>query len=346
MAGDWIKMRCDLSDDPAVVQIASQVGVTEDEVVGKLHRLWSWADRHTKDGKALGITAKWVNKFLNKDGFAEAMCAAGWLAFDDNSLQFPNFCKHNGSSAKRRADATERKKRSRKCHNNVTKTSRATCDKSVTREEKRREEKREGEESPSTPLATEKPSQSGEAKDFADEEFREDDDPAEPEGFGCEPEWVNGSAQAEEPSIWLAVSSRDSPNGCATSTLFGDGAGSEGRQHETNSCGRKRARTPRDDLFDAVCKITGANPKTAAANVSKVCNKLLESDPPFTPEEVLRLPETLLSTKPGFRGTLSVFSIPSLIGDVRGGGVRLEDIRSRKTALEIAEAAASKVVRQ
>ena len=39
MAGDWIKMRIDIADDPAVIGIASALDITEDEVVGKLHRI-------------------------------------------------------------------------------------------------------------------------------------------------------------------------------------------------------------------------------------------------------------------------------------------------------------------
>ena len=33
MAGDWIKMRVDLGDDPAVIQIAASLDISEDEVV-------------------------------------------------------------------------------------------------------------------------------------------------------------------------------------------------------------------------------------------------------------------------------------------------------------------------
>ena len=36
MAGDWIKMRNDLGDDPAVVLIAAAIDSTEDAVVGKV----------------------------------------------------------------------------------------------------------------------------------------------------------------------------------------------------------------------------------------------------------------------------------------------------------------------
>lgn len=114
MAGDWIKMRVDLGDDPAVIQIAASLDISEDEVVGKLHRLWAWADRHTTDGTAPAITAKWVDRYVSMSGFAEAMVDAGWISFSDAGVAFPGFERHNGESAKRRVEATLRQRLSRK----------------------------------------------------------------------------------------------------------------------------------------------------------------------------------------------------------------------------------------
>ena len=45
MASGWIPMRHTLRDDPAVIAIAAELGITEYEVVGRLHSLWSWADQ-------------------------------------------------------------------------------------------------------------------------------------------------------------------------------------------------------------------------------------------------------------------------------------------------------------
>lgn len=114
MAGDWIKMRVDLGDDPAVVQMAARLDTTEDEVVGKLHRLWSWADRHTTDGTAPAITPKWVDRYVGCSGFAEAMTKAAWISFSDDGVVFPSFDRHNGESAKRRGEAAIRQRLSRK----------------------------------------------------------------------------------------------------------------------------------------------------------------------------------------------------------------------------------------
>ena len=124
MAGDWIKMRSDLHDDPAVVGISDALGLDEDTVVGKLHRLWCWADKHTSDGTAPAITHKWVDRYLGQPGFAQAMCEVFWLEFDDYGVIFPNFDRHNGQSAKARGGATLRQRRSRKSVTSVTDLSR------------------------------------------------------------------------------------------------------------------------------------------------------------------------------------------------------------------------------
>lgn len=139
MAGDWIKMRVDLFDDPAVVSIAAACDLSEDEVVGKLLRVWSWANRHTEDGHAKNVTLSWIDRYVSVTGFATAMQAAGWLAEEADGVTIPNFDRHNGKSAKKRAEDSERQRKKRlssreerdKCHATVTKKARP---------EKRREE--------------------------------------------------------------------------------------------------------------------------------------------------------------------------------------------------------------
>ena len=113
MAGEWIKMRLDLASDPGVNRIRKATGIDADAIVGKLHRLWSWADVHTTDGIASGVDASWVDEFAGVTGFAEGMIAAGWLECDTESVRFSNFDRHNGLSAKRRCTQKTRVERSR-----------------------------------------------------------------------------------------------------------------------------------------------------------------------------------------------------------------------------------------
>lgn len=141
MAGDWIKVETCLPDKPEVWQIAGMLGLDPDAVLGKLLRVWGWFDAHTKDGNAHGVTFSLVDRVACVTGFAEAMMLAGWLEQDGSVMSLPNFSRHNGKTAKNRALTNDRVASSRK----MKRTSNEECNadtvtKTVTREEKRREE--------------------------------------------------------------------------------------------------------------------------------------------------------------------------------------------------------------
>jgi len=102
MAGDWIKMRVNLDTDPAVFDIAAELGQDELSVVGRLWKLWSWADQHCLDGNAVGVTGVTLDRMVGVTGFAAALRKVGWLEGQDGALLFPNFDRHNGQTAKKR----------------------------------------------------------------------------------------------------------------------------------------------------------------------------------------------------------------------------------------------------
>lgn len=108
MAGDWIPIRVDLADDPAVILISGTCKIDQDAVVGKLVRLWSWANTHTIDGYAVGIVAKWIDTFVRCRGFGGAMAATGWIEFDQRGCRFPRFDRWNSDSAKARLQKNRR----------------------------------------------------------------------------------------------------------------------------------------------------------------------------------------------------------------------------------------------
>jgi hypothetical protein len=145
LAGDWIKMRSDLQDDPAVFRLASMLKVDRYSVVGRLHAFWSWADKHAIDGYVTGAALHLVDEVVTLKGFADAMVVVQWLEVDgDRGLRIPRHERHNGPSAKTRGLTNQRQKAFRERNAPVTQTSRL----SVTREEKRREVK-EGPDGPS-----------------------------------------------------------------------------------------------------------------------------------------------------------------------------------------------------
>jgi hypothetical protein len=73
-------MSADLSEDPIVIAMATRLRIDEFSVVGRLHRIWSWADRHLSDGLALGITPEWIDQFVRLEGFSNALLEVGWLS--------------------------------------------------------------------------------------------------------------------------------------------------------------------------------------------------------------------------------------------------------------------------
>ena len=145
MAGDWIKIRMSLPTDPAVIGTAARLNLDEDAVLGKLFRLWCWANQQTVTGKLPDVTLDWIDDYVRCEGFAEALCQVGWLREKDYGLFIPKFKKHNGESAKKRAKTAQRVEKHRS-KREVTRNA-----SSVTREEKRRGEKRRKPTTPPSP---------------------------------------------------------------------------------------------------------------------------------------------------------------------------------------------------
>jgi len=95
-------------DKPEIVSIAGTLGIDQDAVVGKMLRIWAWADTNSIDGACMNVTEMFLDRLTYQPGFAKAMRAAGWLKGQDGALVFPNFDRHNGTTAKARAMANRR----------------------------------------------------------------------------------------------------------------------------------------------------------------------------------------------------------------------------------------------
>ena len=102
MAQNWIKLRKDIHGDPAVIGIAAGTGLDVDTVVGKLTKLWSWADSHTVDGFIRNATFEWIDGLVGVNFFAENLEKNRWLKRKKGGIVIPNFERHNGESAKQR----------------------------------------------------------------------------------------------------------------------------------------------------------------------------------------------------------------------------------------------------
>lgn len=108
MAGDWIKMRGNLWDDPRVSKLCDMTDRGEAEVIGALYWLWATADQHTENGIMPGLTLRQIDRKTGVQGFGAALLAIGWLADHPEGVRIVKFEEHNGSSAKKRAITAKR----------------------------------------------------------------------------------------------------------------------------------------------------------------------------------------------------------------------------------------------
>ena len=131
-------MRINLAADPDVVAIALTLGLSEDDVTGKLLRFWGWADQHTTDGNARSVTTSWIDKHIGVTGFAATLIGVGWLERTEDGVRIPGFDRFLGKSGKTRAKSNRRVA----AHREVKRNGNAS---SVTKPlpEKRTEEKKE-----------------------------------------------------------------------------------------------------------------------------------------------------------------------------------------------------------
>ena len=182
MAVGWIKFRKSLLTDGRVRIVARKCNCTKGAVLGGLISLWSLADEHANDsGEIIGYTQEDIDEEAEIPGFCDAL-PEDWIDLSGEFIQLPNYLEHNGGTAKKRIDASRRKRKQRDMSQppvtNVTKMSHDVvtnvtepCDKSVTRTEQNRTEQRRTENKPPKP-----PKGDGESlPDGLDPAFRTDE---------------------------------------------------------------------------------------------------------------------------------------------------------------------------
>lgn len=138
MAGDWLKFEKSTLDKPEVFAIASAMDLDLDSVIGKLIRVWSWFDSQTVDGNAARVTSSQLDRVAGVTGFIDAMAMEGWAVISSEGIALPEFDRHNGETAKKRALTAKRQKKHRE-KSNADDVTDVTGDE-LPREEKRRED--------------------------------------------------------------------------------------------------------------------------------------------------------------------------------------------------------------
>lgn len=141
MAGDWIKVRVGLIDDPDVYVMSDLLSLEVPTIVGHLLTFWGWMDRHSVDGEGIKLTDSAIDNRIGVSGFSAALREVGWLDGEQMALFIPHWDRHNSASAKARSLEAEAKRIRRSMGKNESdEMSDKKPKKSRTREEKRREE--------------------------------------------------------------------------------------------------------------------------------------------------------------------------------------------------------------
>jgi hypothetical protein len=108
MAGEWIKVRTNLWDDPRVSQLCELTNSSEATVVGGLYWLWASADEHTATGLMTGLSVATIDRKTGIKGLGAALLAVAWVEETPEGIQIIRFGEHNGESAKARAQTAKR----------------------------------------------------------------------------------------------------------------------------------------------------------------------------------------------------------------------------------------------
>lgn len=126
--------------------------------------------------------------------------------------------------------------------------------------------------------------------------------------------------QEQEQDILLpakpASTSKADPDSLDTAPTPSD-CDSETARTPSGDNGKPVGKKPREPnlLFDAIASVTGSDPKASAPHIGRVCKALRAADPPYTPDEVLRLPAVI--REQGLDFTITLGSVEKYIGWVR-----------------------------
>jgi len=114
---NWIKIEKATPTKAEILAMAAELKIDPDAVLGKLVRLWCWADDNTETGHVKSVTLALLDSIIGRVGFAEAMQNAGWIVETKDGVRFPKYDRHMSESAKKRALAAERQSRKRNAKN-------------------------------------------------------------------------------------------------------------------------------------------------------------------------------------------------------------------------------------
>lgn len=110
MAGFWIPWEIGLASKREVLMIAKLLKIDRRIAATMCMEVWAWAQEQSLDGMVMGMSPSDVSSAVSVPGLGEAMTIAGWIVESENMIQFPNWQRFNGKSAKKRLQGLERKR--------------------------------------------------------------------------------------------------------------------------------------------------------------------------------------------------------------------------------------------
>lgn len=105
---DWIKIEKCTPHKPELRQAARKCGVSRGDAFIAFFALWTYFDTHCEDGFLPGLSLEDVDEMAGIKGFGRAMVSVGWLVADPTGIIVVNWERHNGKSAKARAQTMRR----------------------------------------------------------------------------------------------------------------------------------------------------------------------------------------------------------------------------------------------
>jgi hypothetical protein len=108
---DWLKVETTTPNKPNIRRIAQVCNCSRGDAFLAWFELWSYFDANTADGFVPFLTAGEADEIARLPGISKALAEGGWLTFDQTGCIVARFTKHNGQSAKARAQKTSRQQK-------------------------------------------------------------------------------------------------------------------------------------------------------------------------------------------------------------------------------------------
>lgn len=171
---------------PEVLRLADLLGIHPDHAFGLCVRFWSWCDDQftSSDCHLQKVTFVTLDSIIGHTGFTKALAEVGWLTVNGTALEIPNFDRHLSKSAKKRAENTEIKRKSR--GKDVTDLSPQNGDKSKTREEGEEEKNFQSGKAPIGANQSQPVAQSRLKKSHSQKKSKQPDNPMDLDGLNWE----------------------------------------------------------------------------------------------------------------------------------------------------------------